>query len=190
MKIPAALLLLLLLAAAGCKRAEPEQPSEEKLQQSVREAYRIQGEAGLQALRAGIGNFQQTQGRNPSSLEELVESKVMNEMPAAPPGSSYSYNIETGEVSLVGGGGSANTTTAGEITSEQALEAALTAKSKADLKKVRVAINVYLTEEGKYPTTLEDLVQRKLLDALPTPPSGMKYNYNPESGKVDVAPKE
>jgi hypothetical protein len=181
-----------LLIATGCRRTEPtgehEPPSRERLQSKILEVYRLQGEVNLRALNTAIANFQQVQGRNPDSLQELVEQTLIEEIPAAPPGQAYAYDAEAGNVTLVSDGSSAGPAVPQltDLSPAQLLQHSLDVKAKADLKMIRTAIDVFLVEEGRYPSTLEDLVQRRLLDSIPPPPPGMAYRYDPNSGKVNL----
>jgi hypothetical protein len=61
-------------------------------------------------------------------------------------------------------------------------------KSKAmdDLLYLRNKINTFQIQEGRYPYTLQELVEKGLTEQLPEPPEGMKFVYQPDSGKVSV----
>jgi len=43
--------------------------------------------------------------------------------------------------------------------------------------------------EGQFPAKLEELVKSGMRDRLPSPPAGMKYAYDPKTGKVDFVSK-
>jgi hypothetical protein len=68
--------------------------------------------------------------------------------------------------------------------------AAVNAESKAiivtDLASVRQAVQMFNASEGRYPKDLDELVQNKLLHAIPKTPSGMKIDYDPATGEVDM----
>ncbi len=61
-------------------------------------------------------------------------------------------------------------------------------KSKAmdDLLYIKNKINTFQIQEGRYPDSLNELVEKKYLDKLPEPPKGMSFHYEPSTGKVDV----
>lgn len=50
------------------------------------------------------------------------------------------------------------------------------------------AIQLYYTETGKFPARLQDLAPQ-YLPSIPSPPTGMKYDYDPKSGAVKVVPQ-
>jgi hypothetical protein len=50
------------------------------------------------------------------------------------------------------------------------------------------AIQLYYTETGKFPARLQDLTPQ-YLPSLPSPPAGMKYDYDPKTGAVKVVPQ-
>jgi hypothetical protein len=50
------------------------------------------------------------------------------------------------------------------------------------------AIQLYYTETGKFPAKLQDLTPQ-YLPSLPSPPTGMKYDYDAKAGAVKVVPQ-
>lgn len=48
------------------------------------------------------------------------------------------------------------------------------------------AIKLFYTQEGRFPKTLNELVSPDYLSAIPAPPAGMKYAYNPTNGVLKV----
>ncbi len=48
-----------------------------------------------------IQSFQADRGRNPSSLEELIQEGFLPKLPDLPLGKKYSYNPQSGEVDMV-----------------------------------------------------------------------------------------
>ena len=50
-------------------------------------------------------------------------------------------------------------------------------------------IQLFYAQEGRFPKSLDELVEQKYLPSLPAAPYGMKIQYNPATGKVDVVPK-
>ena len=50
------------------------------------------------------------------------------------------------------------------------------------------AIKTFYEQENRYPKTLDELVSSRVLPKLPAPPNGMKFDYEPASGKVKIVP--
>lgn len=61
-------------------------------------------------------------------------------------------------------------------------------KSKAmgDMLYLKNKINTFQIQEGRYPSSLQELIDKGYIEKLPTPPEGMKFVYDPSTGKVDV----
>jgi len=53
-----------------------------------------------------------------------------------------------------------------------------------DLASVAKAIQMFQAEEDRYPADLTELVKLKYLPALPQLPTGMQYQYDPNTGEV------
>jgi hypothetical protein len=51
------------------------------------------------------------------------------------------------------------------------------------------AIKVFFEQENRYPKDLDELVSSGTLPKLPTPPNGMKFDYDPAAGTVKIVPK-
>ncbi len=47
-------------------------------------------------------------------------------------------------------------------------------------------INTFQIQEGRYPSSLDELVEKKYLEKLPEPPRGMVFQYDPSTGKVSA----
>ena len=64
------------------------------------------------------------------------------------------------------------------------------AKQKADKTVASAgldqAIKMFYAQEGRFPKTLNELVRPDYLNAIPPPPAGMKYSYDPTNGVVKV----
>jgi hypothetical protein len=60
--------------------------------------------------------------------------------------------------------------------------------SVADLAPLRQAIQVFKTEEERYPKDLKELVTKQYMPAIPAPPYQMKYEYNAANGNVSLVP--
>ena len=61
--------------------------------------------------------------------------------------------------------------------------------STIDQAGITQAINMFQAAEGRYPKDLNELVGPDYLPRLPTPPPGMKFDYNPTTGQFKVVPK-
>ncbi|EEF57564.1 hypothetical protein [Pedosphaera parvula] len=53
-----------------------------------------------------------------------------------------------------------------------------------DTASLNQAIQMFKVQEGRNPNTLDELVEKKVIPALPEPPAGMKYSYDPAVGSV------
>jgi hypothetical protein len=51
------------------------------------------------------------------------------------------------------------------------------------------AIQLFNANEGRLPKDLNELVRPDYLNAIPPPPIGMQYDYNPTTGVVKLVPK-
>jgi hypothetical protein len=51
------------------------------------------------------------------------------------------------------------------------------------------AIKVFSSEEGRFPTNLNELVSKGTIGQVPPPPRGMKYDYDPKTGAIKVVPE-
>ena len=58
-----------------------------------------------------------------------------------------------------------------------------------DVAGVKQTLELYRAQEGKYPKTLNELVGPNYLSKLPSPPAGMKFDYNPNTGDVKLVPQ-
>ena len=50
------------------------------------------------------------------------------------------------------------------------------------------AIQQFYTEEDRFPKDLQELVTSGQLAAVPPPPAGMRWGYNPQTGQVRAVP--
>lgn len=69
------------------------------------------------------------------------------------------------------------------------VKAKKSAEKTIDTVSLTQQIQLFSGQEGRYPTSLDELVAKKYIPALPTPPYGMRFDYNPQSGEVKVVPK-
>ncbi|MCK9267037.1 hypothetical protein M0P98_09275 [bacterium] len=51
---------------------------------------------------------------------------------------------------------------------------------------VKQLIDSYWAEEGKYPSSLQELVTSGYTQKLPEPPEGTEFTYNPSTGSVGI----
>jgi hypothetical protein len=58
----------------------------------------------------------------------------------------------------------------------------------ADIASVNHAIQMFKTEEDRYPKDLNELITKGYIPALPAPPYQMKYQYNAANGEVKIVP--
>lgn len=58
-----------------------------------------------------------------------------------------------------------------------------------DTVSIAQAIRMFQVEEGRLPKDLDELVTEKYLPTLPTPPAGMKFQYDARTGRVTVVPQ-
>lgn len=61
-------------------------------------------------------------------------------------------------------------------------------KSKAmdDVLYLKNKINTFQIQEGRYPYSLDELVEKKYIEKLPEPPKGMSFRYDPSTGSINV----
>jgi hypothetical protein len=67
------------------------------------------------------------------------------------------------------------------------VKAQQSATKTIDLVSVNQAIQLFNTSEGRNPKDLDELVTSHYIGRLPTPPYGMKLNYDAAQGKVTMA---
>jgi hypothetical protein len=51
------------------------------------------------------------------------------------------------------------------------------------------AIKTFYTQEGRFPKDLDELVSKGVINQVPPPPRGMKYDYDSKSGIIKVVPE-
>lgn len=64
-----------------------------------------------------------------------------------------------------------------------------TADAQLDKASLNKTVQLFHAQEGRYPKDLNELVKPGYLSALPTPPHGMKFDYNRTTGEVKVVPQ-
>jgi hypothetical protein len=55
-----------------------------------------------------------------------------------------------------------------------------------DQAAINQAIQLFNVQEERFPKDLQELVTKKYLGALPPPPIGMKFSYNPANGEFKI----
>ena len=58
-----------------------------------------------------------------------------------------------------------------------------------DLASLDKAIQMFNVNEGRFPKSLDELVQSKLISKIPDAPVGKKIEYDPTTGKVSIVPQ-
>ena len=60
------------------------------------------------------------------------------------------------------------------------------AMKTVDTASLDKSIQLFHVEQGRYPKSLEELVEKKFIPSIPPAPFGMKLQYDATSGKVSV----
>jgi len=60
------------------------------------------------------------------------------------------------------------------------------AKSTDSTLYLKNKINSFHVQEGRYPQSLKELVDKGHLDRIPDPPEGMRYVYDPTNGSLTL----
>ena len=67
-----------------------------------------------------------------------------------------------------------------------AAKAKINSEKTIDTVAINQAIQMFSTQEGRYPTDLKELVSGGYIRQIPTPPYGMKIVYDPAKGEVTI----
>jgi hypothetical protein len=70
-----------------------------------------------------------------------------------------------------------------------AAQAKKTSMATVEQVGINQTIQSFYVNEGRYPKDLNELVKPDYLSKLPTPPPGMKFDYNPATGQFKVVPQ-
>ncbi|MDK3159626.1 hypothetical protein QPK87_24070 [Kamptonema cortianum] len=54
------------------------------------------------------------------------------------------------------------------------------------MNTVSAVVRVFQVEEGRWPSSLKEMVDKGYLTSLPPLPSGKKFAYDPKGGRVEV----
>ena len=60
------------------------------------------------------------------------------------------------------------------------------AQGMGDLLSIKHEINLFYSEEGRYPASLDELVEKNYLEEIPEAPSGMEFHYDSSTGGVEL----
>ncbi|MDX1951225.1 MAG: hypothetical protein SFY81_03525 [Verrucomicrobiota bacterium] len=63
------------------------------------------------------------------------------------------------------------------------------AEKTVNTASINQAIQIFHTEQGRYPKDLNELMTQKYLTQTPPPPYGMQFVYNPTNGQFKVVAK-
>ena len=74
----------------------------------------------------------------------------------------------------------------GEVMNKAMQKAKNLSSSSDQTMYINNKINVFRRQFGRYPNSLDELVEKEVLDKVPPPPQGMKYQYDPATGKLSV----
>ena len=55
-----------------------------------------------------------------------------------------------------------------------------------DTASIKKAIDLFATDNGRYPKDLNELVAQKYLPQIPTPPAGTKLAYDAQTGEIKI----
>jgi hypothetical protein len=48
---------------------------------------------------------------------------------------------------------------------------------------------MFHAQEERFPRDLNELVQKRYIPAVPAPPPGMRFDYNPQTGELKIVPQ-
>lgn len=60
------------------------------------------------------------------------------------------------------------------------------AKAMDDILYLKNKINTFHIQEGRYPKSLEELVEKGYIEKLPSPPEGMQFVYDSKTGDITL----
>jgi hypothetical protein len=53
-----------------------------------------------------------------------------------------------------------------------------------DIASLNQAVQLFYTQEDRFPKDLQELVSKRYIPRLPSAPQGMQWQYNPKSGQI------
>jgi hypothetical protein len=112
-----AFIFALIIPLAGCGKSEPEQAASSETNATAvgknpltaptdylgaigNAKKSMEGTIALTSINQAIQFFQAAKGRNPKSLQELIDEGQLARLPKAPYGSEFTYSAGTGQVTL------------------------------------------------------------------------------------------
>lgn len=90
------------------------------------------------------------------------------------------------------GSGSTNAASSGSIATapvdylNSAAKAKVSADKTVDTVALSKAIEIFNVQEGRFPNDLSELASKKYIPEVPTPPAGMKIDYDSKTGVVKI----
>jgi hypothetical protein len=63
------------------------------------------------------------------------------------------------------------------------------AKSIDAVLPMKQLIDSFYAQEGRYPSSLQELVEKNYVKEIPAPPKGYRYSYDSGSGKIGLVPE-
>lgn len=64
-----------------------------------------------------------------------------------------------------------------------------TAKGMDAVLPLKQIIDSFYVEQGRYPATLQELIEKNYIKEIPAPPKGYKYSYDGSTGKIGLEPE-
>lgn len=119
------------------------------------------------ALTTAVQKFREARGRLPKDWREVGEAGFLTAPPEEPWGGRYFFDAEAGSVR-------ASTSIDREMTRQKSVIEMIIARHRA--------------ETGAFPASLDELVERGLLDAHPARPMGISLEYDAATGTVTWDP--
>ncbi len=58
-----------------------------------------------------------------------------------------------------------------------------------DTTSLNQAIQLFYANEDHFPKDLNEVVAKHYVSAIPTPPQGMRWDYNPKTGEIKMVPQ-
>lgn len=100
--------------------------------------------------------------------------------------------VGCGDSANKSGSGSTNAPTGGSVATapvdylKSAADARHSAVKTVDVTSVKKAIDMFNVQEGRFPKSLAELVEKKYLPEVPTPPVGSRLEYDAATGTVKL----
>lgn len=115
-------------------------------------------------LDEAVGMYTQRLGRAPETLSDLVRNRVLVSLPEDPLGGRFFIDAD------------------GKVRNTSVLDG----RVERDLKSIRLSLGAFRDKKGRWPESLEELVQERVMTSIPAHPyAGRTWSYSPETGKVE-----